>query len=287
MLYLILSIICSVSVGVIFKFSRRYEISMRQIVAWNYVIALILCYLFFKPELEKINASAPWEVYIPLIILMPSIFLLLAASIKHIGIVKTDAAQRLSLFIPILAAWLMFGENFHLFKIIGIAIGFPAILLIFSRRDESSSKIQWHYPLMVMLGFGIVDILFKHVALIKTVSYTTSLFVVFCGALTIAIGIAIFEMATNNRRPDVMSLAFGMLVGIFNFGNILFYLLAHKEFSNNPSTVFAIMNIGVIVLGGVAGIVLFKEKMTKLNYAGLLMAISAIIFITLSQVYKA
>jgi hypothetical protein len=32
---------------------------------------------------------------------------LLAASIKHMGIVKTDAAQRLSLFIPLLAAWLI------------------------------------------------------------------------------------------------------------------------------------------------------------------------------------
>jgi drug/metabolite transporter (DMT)-like permease len=77
-----------------------------------------------------------------------------------------------------------------------------------------------------------------------------------------------------------------MLVGIFNFGNILFYLKAHKAFSENPSTVFAIMNIGVIVAGSLAGILIFKEKMTKLNYAGLLMAISAIIFITLSQVYS-
>jgi hypothetical protein len=40
-------------------------------------------------------------------ILMPSIFIFLAASIKHMGIVKTDAAQRLSLFIPLLAAWLI------------------------------------------------------------------------------------------------------------------------------------------------------------------------------------
>jgi hypothetical protein len=45
------------------------------------------------------------------------------------GIVKTDAAQRLSLFIPLLAAWLIFNENFNLLKI----VAFPALLLILSK----------------------------------------------------------------------------------------------------------------------------------------------------------
>lgn len=285
MLYLIFSIICSVSVGVIFKITRQYEISMSQIVAWNYVFALTLCYLFFDPEINRIDASAPWEIYIPLAILMPSIFLMLAASVKHIGIVKTDAAQRLSLFIPVLAAWLLFGERFDILKILGIAIGFPAIILIFSKKHNATDT-KWHYPAIVLLGFGLVDVLFKHIALLTMLTYTTSLFIVFCGALVVGTGIAIFEGITEKRRFNIMSLAFGMLVGIFNFGNILFYLMAHKVFADNPSTVFAIMNIGVIVVGSVTGILVFKEKMTKLNYAGLFMAVSAIIFITLSQVYK-
>jgi hypothetical protein len=33
------------------------------------------------------------------------------------------------------------------------------------------------------------------------------------------------------------------LVGAFNFGNILFYLKAHQAFADNPSTVFAAMNM--------------------------------------------
>jgi hypothetical protein len=41
----------------------------------------------------------------------------------------------------------------------------------------------------------------------------------------------------------------GGLVGAFNFGNILFYLKAHQAFADNPSTVFAAMNMGVIILG--------------------------------------
>lgn len=285
MLYLIFSIICSVSVGVIFKISKRYEISMSQVVAWNYIFALILCELFFGPKLKDVNASSPWAIYVSLAILMPSIFLFLAASVKHIGIVKTDAAQRLSLFIPILASWFIFQEAFNVFKIVGLAIGFPAIILIFSRKDDKQIS-EWQYPAIVLVGFGIVDVLFKQIALMSSLPFTTSLFVVFTGALIVAAGIAVYDAIKKKRGLKIMSFAFGMLVGIFNFGNILFYLKAHQEFSENPSTVFAIMNIGVIVVGSLAGILLFKEKMTKLNYAGLLMAISAIIFITLSQVYS-
>jgi len=284
MLYLIFSIICSVSVGIIFKFSRQYSTILSQIVVWNYLFALLLCYLFYSPDITVVNDSAPWAIYLTLAVLMPSIFIILATSIKHMGIVRTDAAQRLSLFIPILASWFLFGENIYILKLAGLAIGFPAILLIFSRRDESSGK-KWVYPALVLLGFGIVDVLFKQIALVTDIPYSTSLFIVFSGALLIAAFIALQEVIVKKAKVTTMSFAFGMLIGIFNFGNILFYLMAHREFKENPSTVFATMNIGVIVLGSIAGILLFKEKMTKLNYVGLVMAVLAIILITLSQIY--
>jgi multidrug transporter EmrE-like cation transporter len=44
--------------------------------------------------------------------------------------------------------------------------------------------------------------------------------------------------------------------------------------------------MGVIILGSLAGILLFKEKMTKWNYFGILLAIISIIFITLSQLMQ-
>ena len=80
------------------------------------------------------------------------------------------------------------------------------------------------------------------------------------------------------------SLLFGGLVGIFNFGNIFFYLKAHQAFAQNPSTVFAGMNMGVIVIGSLVGIFIFKEKITKLNITGLFLALVAIVLIVASQV---
>ena len=282
MLFLILSIICSVTVGVIFKVSRKYNVNNSQIVTANYLFALILCYFFFSPDLTVVEKESPWILYAVIGLLLPSVFLFLAASIKHMGIVKTDAAQRLSLFIPILAAWFIFKEDFNSLKITAFLIGLPAILLILAKPIENT-KSKWFYPTVVLLGFGLIDILFKQIALYTTLPYTTSLFVVFSIALLIMVAVVIYELISNKARLQMKNIAFGGLVGVFNFGNILFYLKAHQAFAENPSTVFAGMNMGVIIIGSLIGVLVFKEKLTKMNYAGLGLALVAIILIVLSQ----
>ena len=282
MLFLILSIICSVTVGIIFKIARNYTINHTQIVAWNYVFAILLCYISFQPDLDTIDASAPWSLYITIGVLLPSIFLFLAASFKHMGIVKTDAAQRLSLFIPILAAWLLFKEQFSVLKIAAFVLAIPALLLILTKNNENTQN-KWSYPAMVFIGFGVIDILFKRIATFTSLPYTTSLFVIFLIALTVMIAVVAYEVLIKKTVLNTSNIVFGALVGIFNFGNILFYLKAHQEFSQSPSTVFAGMNLGVIVIGSLVGVLIFKEKLSKLNFIGLFLALIAIVLIVRSQ----
>lgn len=282
MLFLVLSILCSVIVGVIFKITRKYKGNPTQIVTFNYAIALALCYFTFSPNLDEVDASAPWNIYIAIGILLPFVLLSLVASIKYMGIVKTDAAQRLSLFIPILAAWLIFKEEFNSYKVIGIIIGFMALLFIL-RKQSSNTENKWFFPAAVLVGFGVIDILFKQVALYTSLPYPTSLFVVFCVALSVAIVISIYEIGIKKVKLEPKNILFGALVGIFNFGNILFYLKAHKAFAENPSTVFAGMNMGVIVLGSLVGLLFFKEKLSKINFIGIFLALISIVFIVISQ----
>ena len=282
MLFLILSIICSVAVGAIFKVARRFSINGKQIVAANYLFALILSCFFFSPDITAVGIDAPWGIYISLGILLPCIFLFLVASIKHMGIVKTDAAQRLSLFIPILAAWLIFSEKFDSLRIIALLIAFPALLLILT-KPSGNKQNKWIYPAIVLIGFGLIDILFKQIALYTNLPYTTSLFIVFGLALLIMTIVVGFEIVFKKTKFELKNLLWGGLVGFFNFGNILFYLKAHQSFAENPSTVFAGMNMGVILIGSLTGIFVFKEKLSKINYLGLFLALVAIVLIVLSQ----
>jgi len=282
MLFLVLSILCSVIVGIIFKITRKYDTNPTQIIAFNYVFALALCYITFRPNLKEVNAGAPWNIYAAIGILIPVVFLFLAASIKFMGIVKTDAAQRLSLFIPILAAWFIFKEDFNSYKVIGLVIGFLGLLFILKKPAQNTEN-KWIYPAVVLLGFGVIDILFKQIALYTTLPYTTSLFVVFAIALLIAVCIVIYEVLIKKVKFNTKNILFGGWVGLFNFGNILFYLKAHQAFSDNPSTVFAGMNMGVIVLGSLVGLLFFREKLSKMNFAGLILALISIVFIVISQ----
>ena len=284
MWFVILSVICSVSVGILLKVTKRFQLNIFQIITWNYGVALLFTYFIFKPQLTKSINVIPVNLLVSLSILLPIVFLFQNTSIKQTGIVKTDIAQRLSLFIPIIASYFLFQETFNSYKILGLVVGFSAIFFtLFKKSDIKNSPSKWLYPFLVLLGFGIIDTLFKKVATSGTLPFTTILFFIFCGALMVSLFILGYKIILKKERLKPENGLWGIGLGLLNFGNILFYLQAHKALASNPSTVFAGMNMGVIVLGSIAGILLFKEKMTKWNYFGILLAIISIIFITISQ----
>ena len=282
MWFVILSVICSVSVGIFLKVAKRFQLNFFQIITFNYVSALLLTYFTYQPELTFKEKTIPYSLFIGLAILLPLVFLIQAKSIKEIGIVKTDIAQRLSLFIPLIASYFLFNETFSQLKIIGFLVGFSAIFFTLNKKSDNKSD-NWIYPLLVLLGFGIIDILFKKVSVFNNFSFTTSLFIIFCGAFLISILFLIGKIIVQKEKLELQNILWGLVLGFLNFGNILFYLMAHKALAENPSTVFAGMNIGVIILGSFAGIFLFKEKMSTWNYFGIFLAIISIFCITLSQ----
>ena len=138
MIYILLSVCCSVFVSVLLKLAKRYEIDTRQAIAWNYSIAGLLTWLIFTPEIPEFTETI-YPVYIALGLLLPSLFLVLALSVRYTGIVKTDIAQRLSLFIPVMAAFLLFGETYSIVKILGIAIAFIAIVFSVPWKKQTES----------------------------------------------------------------------------------------------------------------------------------------------------
>lgn len=280
MIYIFLSICCSVFVSVLLKLAKRYEIDTRQAIMWNYPTAAILTWLIFDPSWPPLNKNL-FSIYISLGLLLPSLFLVLALSVRYTGIVRTDVAQRLSLFIPVLAAFILFGETGSTIKIIGIIIAFIAI--IFSvpwQNNDRRQSSNWVYPITVFVGMGIIDILFKQIAKTEDVPFTSSLIVVFILAFIISTLFLLYLYFVKKLKFASINVLCGGILGIANFGNIVFYLKAHQTLSSQPSLVFSAMNIGVIVLGSLVGVAIFKESLTKLNYAGIALALIAIILMS-------
>lgn len=284
MIYLALSIFCSVIVGVLLKLAKRYQIGIAQAITWNYLFAIGLSLFFFRPAINVLNLASIQGIHVLLGVLLPTIFIFLALSVQRTGLARTDIAQRLSLFISLLGAFFIFNENYSTLKYFGIAIGFLAIIFTVYRKSTTQvNNTDWLYPLLVFIGFGVIDVCFKLISQYTPLPYTTSLFIIFCIAFLLSLGYIVYLAVIKKVKLQLINFICGCILGFFNFGNILFYMKAHRAMANDPSTVFAAMNIGVIIFGSLIGILVFKEKLTKLNYLGLTLALLAIILITLAS----
>lgn len=283
MFYILISVLCSVTVAIIIKLARQRGVNYLQLLVWNYPVALLLTYFVLKPQIIPWTSNLPWNLYLPLGFLLPFIFICLALSIRFGGIVKTEVAQRLSLFIPLIAAYFWMNEQFESKKFIGIAVGLLAIVFSigWSKSNKSEGKNTWIYPLLVFFGMGVIDIIFKQIALHTQISYMSSLWIVFTLALGFALIFLLYLLFIRKETFDKKSLLYGAILGIFNFGNIVFYMKAHKALPDSPSLVFTGMNIGVIAVGAIAGVLLFKEKLSVYNKIGLFLAIISVLLIAL------
>jgi drug/metabolite transporter (DMT)-like permease len=270
------------------KLARRYSIDVFQAITWNYSIAIILTWIFLKPQLGSLS-SAPVSSYAILGFLLPAGFLIIALSVRAIGIVRTDTAQRLSLIIPLLAAFFLFNEQLTIVKFIGIAVGILAVILLLikpvDRRNNIRKTGTLLYPLGVFVTIGIVDIMFRQLSLLKGVTFQTSLFAAFTIAFVLSLIGLLYLVITKKAKFLWRYIGFGWMLGVANFGNILFYMQAHKAIAKSPSVVFSAMNIGVIAVGTLAGTFLFKEKTSWVNRAGILLAIAAVMIIAYAQTH--
>jgi drug/metabolite transporter (DMT)-like permease len=283
MIFILISVCFSVFVSVLLKLAKRYDIDNKQAIAWNYSIAGLLTWLIYRPELPSISESI-FPIYFVLGFLLPSLFVILAFSIRYTGIVKTDIAQRLSLFIPVIASFLLFYEEKSPLKIIGITIAFMAIIFSIPWKKETNAKKSfWIYPVLVFIGMGIIDTLFKQIAKTTTLPFTSSLLVVFIIAFVLSFSYLLYLYLFKNMKFTLINMVCGWILGIANFGNILFYMKAHQDLAKQPSLVFSTMNIGVILLGSAVGVFIFREKLSRLNYVGILLALISILFLYYAQ----
>lgn len=281
--YLILAILASVAVSVFLKLARTYHIQTEQAIFVNYIVAASATYFFLTPDitaLTSLNYQSPaLPIILALGVLLPSIFIVMAHAVRHAGIIKTDAAQRLALFIPILAALTIFGEALTLQKKIGLGLAFTALFCLITKSSSSKSRGASNAGavavalclIAVWLGFGIIDVLFKQTAKMGSAFPVTLL-----AAFVLSGTVMFIYLLAKRTAWHVTSLASGIILGALNFANILCYVRAHQAMKDTPTTVFAGMNVGVIALGAIVGAVVFRERISRLNMLGIVLAISAI-----------
>lgn len=292
MTYLIIAVLCSVAVSVLLKVLRQHDIDIRQTIMAGYPVAFFLTWAFLKPDLGKVaDLNTAWGIILLLGILLPLVFVILGRAIESVGIIATDAAQRLSLIIPIVAAFALFDEVLTLQRTWGIFLGFLALVALVYRKPEKANANNSIYSrvegdqkgrltnvpigfwlLGVWVGYGVIDILFKQVAK-QGAAFPLTLFMTFGLA-----GILLFVyLIMSKPRWDNKALLSGIVLGMLNMGNIYAYIKAHQTLADSPSVVFTGMNVGVIAVATLVGVFAFKESLSKFNMLGILLAMACVL----------
>lgn len=281
MRFLILSIVMSVSVAVLLKVARQRQMAIEQMVAVNYAAATALTVAILQPKFGGFSGQSV-SVFVALGVLLPTIFVAMGRSVAAVGIIKSDAAQRLSLFLPVLVAFTVFGEAVVAHRVVGLVLAVAALgCLLYKPNQHSATQTAQGgavWLLAVWLGYGVIDILFKQLSKQGAV-FSGSLLIAFvlAGVLMTAY---LFVKKTRWQRQNIYA---GLLLGCLNLMNILLYIKAHQAFKESPTLVFAGMNMGVIVLGTLAGAVGFGERISKLNAFGVVLALLAIVCLYFGQ----
>lgn len=291
MSYLVIAVLCSVAVSVLLKVLRQHQIDIRQTIMAGYPVAFFLTWTLLKPDLSATaDLNAAWGIILLLGILLPLVFVILGRAIESVGIIASDAAQRLSLIIPIVAAFALFGEVLTLQRTWGIFLGFLALVALVYRTPEKAnatnsiySRVNMHqriglakvpvglWLLGVWVGYGVIDILFKQVAK-QGAAFPLTLFMSF-GLAGVLMCLYLLIMKT---RWDNKALLSGIVLGMLNMGNIYAYIKAHQSLADSPSVVFTGMNVGVIAVATLVGVFAFKESLSKLNILGIVLAMACV-----------
>ena len=276
MLFIFIAALFSVSVSVLVKIYKQHNLDIFQILACNYLMASVLAYIWFKPSFTMLSLSSPWWLIILMAVLLPLVFWFLHQSLRYAGLIKTEIAQRISVVITILVSAFLYQEQFSTLKIAGIVLGFIAVACLVvgkssQQMTNTPSHFMWLSLMGVWSGYAIIDLLFKHLSTLG-MQFSVSLTLIFIFATCLMLLWNVINKTVWNKK----SIMAGLLLGVFNFSNIAFYLYAHKLLKDTPAVVFASMNILVVVLGIIAAVLVFKEKLNLSKAVGGVLAISAV-----------
>ncbi|WP_394651108.1 EamA family transporter, partial [uncultured Acinetobacter sp.] len=251
--FIVLAACCSVLVSVLLKVLKSKGFEPLQLIVWNYVSASLLCFLWFQPDIAHLSVQhTPWWLIIVLAMALPSVFLLLAKSLQHAGIVKTELAQRLSVVLSLLAAFFIFHEAMSTFKVLGMGLGLIAVALIVMSKTEHISvnhRKAWRGLVGVWAGYALIDILLKYTSSLG-LKLPMTLNLVFIMAFVFSF-VYVYVLAKQDMQ--IKNVLGGLLLGGFNFANIALYVQAHVLLKDSPAIVFAGMNLLVVVFGVLSG----------------------------------
>jgi len=287
MIPLLLSILSSSVLMVIFKYFDRFKVNTFQAISVNYVVAATLGFLLAPVHLQPYQIVAkPWAISALVIgSVFIGMFYIMAVSSQKVGVAVTSVANKMSLVIPVAAGFILYNESLTGLKVLGIVVALVAVAMVtFPKQKLDIDKKFLFLPLIIFLGSGFLDTVFKYVQKTQLSSdeievFSASLFFV---SACVGCSILIFQRLTRNSTLQWKSIVAGFALGIPNYFSIHFLLGALNLPNLESTVVFPINNTGIVLLSTLLAILLFSERLSKLNWIGISLAVVSIALIAIA-----
>ncbi|WP_319590207.1 EamA family transporter [uncultured Draconibacterium sp.] len=284
MIYLILCILSSSMIYVIFRVAKNYNCKLQSLITINYLAASLLGILLFQPFAnDDYPVTLPhWTPFAVILgILFIAMFYLIGYSSQKAGITVTTLANKLSLVFPVAFSLIYFNEELSTIKAIGIVSAIIAVgLTVYKKEITRTNLIYIVLPLFLFLGSGVIDSLVKYVQAVKISDSETSLYTILVFAVAFICGIVVTIVTkTYRQRLNPATLIFGTLLGVVNFGSLYFIIKALNNSGLESSLVFALNNMAIVAFTAILGTLLFKERLNKINFVGVVLALISLYFL--------
>lgn len=290
MIYLLLSIFTSTLIFVAFKLIARNNIPVLPAIVINYTVCVIEGSIAEGglPPMATIMASE-WFVHTLMLgALFISVFYATAQTVKYSGLAVASIANKLSLIIPVTAAYFLYDDAFTPLKIAGIVVAMIAVVFAAYKSDTEGHKHNFNYyffPLLVLIGSGVIDTFTKWNQENYLTDAESNLFLICVFGTAALIGwlLVAYRILYLNEKITLRTVGHGLLLGIPNYGTMYFLIAALDKSGWSSSVVFPVNNIAIVAVSCLVATILFKERLSKLNIAGIALSVVAIVLIMQSE----
>ncbi len=278
MLYLLLAIASSAVIAVVMRISAGKVKANMAMLAVNYLTCLLLGAIYAGFQVFSFDAPGFGSV-----VAMGGVngilyllgFVLLQYNTRKNGVVLSSVFMKLGLLVPMILSVFLFRELPTGLQWAGFILAVGAIVLI--NYEKGAPLSGGKLPLVLMLlACGSGDAMSKVFEVYGPKAYPDQfLFYTFVSAFLLCIGLIL----AKKERPDKQALLYGVLVGIPNFFSAKFLLMA---LGHLPAViVYPTFSVATILAVTLAGIFLFKERLSKRQWTALAVILTALILLNI------
>ena len=272
----------------LFKYFGKYQVNNLQAIIINYFTAGSLAVVSTNANgLPIVFQHIFLSNYIVPSLIIGLLFIitfnLLAFGTQKIGIAISTVANKMSMIIPVIIGIYLFKEDLGVLKLLGFTLAISAIYMTSTKSGKLSfDKKFMPIILLIFLGQGIADGTLSWTQKFTLSTENTSLFFAstFFSAGTFGCLFLVYDLMVKKIQFQAKNILWGIALGVPNYLTLHFFIRSLQSPILESSQVFPVVNMGIIILSAVSGIILFKEKLTPLNWTGIAIAIIAISFIS-------